>query len=40
VPVDSTSGTDFLLSDCSGDSATDTEDIVSEITAEAGVDSA
>jgi hypothetical protein len=30
VPADSTSGTDFLLSDCSGDSAADTEHTVSE----------
>jgi hypothetical protein len=35
VPADSTYGTDSLLTGCSGDSAADTEDIVSEIAAEA-----
>jgi hypothetical protein len=40
VPADSASGTDFLQSDCSGDSAADTEDTISETTVEAGADSA
>jgi hypothetical protein len=40
VPVDSASGTDLLLTDCSGDSATGTEGTASETVAEAGTDSA
>jgi hypothetical protein len=39
VPADSTYGTDSLLTGCSGDSAADTEDIVSEIAAEAAAHS-
>jgi hypothetical protein len=40
VPVDSASRTDFLLSDCSGDSVADAEGTTSKTTAEAGADSA
>jgi hypothetical protein len=40
VPADSASGTDFLLTDCSGDSATGAKNTASETTAEAGADSA
>jgi hypothetical protein len=40
VLVDSASGTDFLLSDCYGDSATDAGGTASETAAEAGTDSA
>jgi hypothetical protein len=40
VPVDSTSRTDFLLSDCSGDTAADVEGTASKTTVEAGADSA
>jgi hypothetical protein len=40
VPADSASGTDFLLSDCSCDSAADAEGTASKTTAEAGADSA
>jgi hypothetical protein len=40
VPADSTSGTDFLLTDCSGDSAADARGTASETAAEAGADSA
>jgi hypothetical protein len=40
VPADSASGTDFLLTDCSGDSAAGAEGTSSETTGEAGVDSA
>jgi hypothetical protein len=40
VPADSAFRTNFLLSDCSGDSAADTEDTISETAAEAGADSA
>jgi hypothetical protein len=39
VPADSASGTDSLLTGCSGDSAADTEVTVSEIAAEVGADS-
>jgi hypothetical protein len=39
VPADSASGTDSLLTGCSGDSAVDTEGTVSEIAAEVGADS-
>jgi hypothetical protein len=38
VPVDSASGTDLLLNDCSGDSAADAEGTTSETAAEAGAD--
>jgi hypothetical protein len=40
VSADSASGTDFLLSHCSGDSAADAEGAASETTAEAGANSA
>jgi hypothetical protein len=40
VPADSASGTDFLLSDCFGDTAADAEGTVSKTTAEVGADSA
>jgi hypothetical protein len=40
VLADSASGTDFLLTDCSGDSASGDEGTASETTAEAGADSA
>jgi hypothetical protein len=40
VPADSTSGTDSLLTDCYGDSATDAEGTASETAAEADADSA
>jgi hypothetical protein len=40
VLADSASGTDFLLIDCSGDSAAGAEGTVSETAAEAGADSA
>jgi hypothetical protein len=40
VPTDSASGTDLLLTDCSGDSAADAEGTASETTVEAGADSA
>jgi hypothetical protein len=41
VPADSTSGTDLLLTDCSGDSAADVEDTAFETTdAEVGAGSA
>jgi hypothetical protein len=40
VPADSASRTDFLLTDCSGDSAADAEGTASETVAEAGTDSA
>jgi hypothetical protein len=40
VPVDSASGTDFLLTDCSSDSAAGAEGTASETVAEAGADSA
>jgi hypothetical protein len=40
VPADSASGTDFLLTDCSGDSTAGAEGTASEIAAEAGADSA
>jgi hypothetical protein len=40
VPVDSASGTDFLLTDCSGNSAADAEGTTSETAIEAGADSA
>jgi hypothetical protein len=40
VPANSASGTDFLLTDCSGDSAADVEGTTSETAAEAGVASA
>jgi hypothetical protein len=40
VPADSASITDFLLTDCSGDSAAGAGDTASEIAAEAGADSA
>jgi hypothetical protein len=40
VPADSASGTDFLLTDCSGDSATDAGGTASETAAEASADSA
>jgi hypothetical protein len=39
VPADSASGTHFLLSECSSDSAADAEDTASETVAEAGADS-
>ena len=38
VPADSASGTDFLLTGCSSDSAADTEGTVSELAAEVGAD--
>jgi hypothetical protein len=38
VPADSASGTDFLLTDCFGDSAADAEGIASETAAEVGAD--
>jgi hypothetical protein len=40
VPTDSASGTDFLLTDCSGDSAAGAEGTASKTAAEAGADSA
>jgi hypothetical protein len=40
VHVNSASGTDFLLTDCSGNSAADAGGTASETTAEAGADSA
>jgi hypothetical protein len=40
VSADSASGTDFLLSDYSGDSAADAGGTASETTTEAGADSA
>jgi hypothetical protein len=40
VLVDSASGTDFLLTDCSGSSAADVEGTASETAAEVGADSA
>jgi hypothetical protein len=40
VPADSASGTDFLLSDCSANSAADAKGTASETVAEAGADSA
>ena len=40
MPTDSASGTDFLLSDCSGDSTADAGGTASETTAEADADSA
>jgi hypothetical protein len=40
VPDASASGTDFLLSGCSGDSTADAGGTASETTAEAGTDSA
>jgi hypothetical protein len=40
VPADSAFGTDFLLTDCSGNSAVDAEGTASETAAEAGTDSA
>jgi hypothetical protein len=40
VPADSASETDFLMSDCSGDSAADDEGTASETAAEAGANSA
>jgi hypothetical protein len=40
VPTDSASGIDFLLIDCSGDSAADVEGTASKTVAEAGADSA
>jgi hypothetical protein len=39
VPADSASGTDFLLTNCSSDSATDVEGTASETAAEADTDS-
>jgi hypothetical protein len=39
VPADSASGTDFLLTDYSGDSAADAEGTASKTAAEVGVDS-
>jgi hypothetical protein len=39
VPADSASGTDLLLTDCSGDSAAGAEGTASETVAEAGADS-
>ena len=38
--ADSTSETDFLLTDCSGNSVVDAEGTASETAAEAGADSA
>jgi hypothetical protein len=40
VPADSASGTNFLLSDCSGDTTADAKGIASETAAEAGTNSA
>jgi hypothetical protein len=40
MPADSAFGTDFLLSDYSGDTAADAEGIVSKTAAEVGADSA
>jgi hypothetical protein len=40
VPADSASGTDLLLTGCSGDSTTGAEGTASKTTAEAGADSA
>jgi hypothetical protein len=40
VPADLASRTDFLLSDCSGDSAAGAEGTASKTAAEAGADSA
>jgi hypothetical protein len=40
VPADSASGTDFLLSGCSNDSAAGAGDTTSETADEAGADSA
>ena len=40
MPTDSASGIDFLLIDCSGDSAADVEGTASKTVAEAGADSA
>jgi hypothetical protein len=40
VPADSATGTDFLLSNCSGDSVADAEGTASKTTAEAGANSA
>jgi hypothetical protein len=40
VPADSASGTDFLLSDCSSDSATGVGGTASETATEPGADSA
>jgi hypothetical protein len=40
VPADSASRTDFLLSDCSGDSVADTGGTALETAAEAGANSA
>jgi hypothetical protein len=40
VPADSASGTDFLLTDCSGDSTASAGGTASETAAEAGADSA
>jgi hypothetical protein len=40
VPTDSASGTDFLLSDCSDDSAADAGGPASKTAAEVGADSA
>jgi hypothetical protein len=40
VPTDSASRTDFLLTDCSGDSATGAEGTASETAAEASAGSA
>jgi hypothetical protein len=40
VPAGSTSGTDFLLTDCSSDFAADAKGTASETAAEAGTDSA
>jgi hypothetical protein len=39
VPADSASRTDFLLTDCSGDSVAGAENTASETTAEVGADS-
>jgi hypothetical protein len=39
VPADFASGTDFLLTGCSGDSAADTEGTISEPAVEVGADS-
>ena len=40
VPADSTSGTDLLLTGCSGDSAAEAKGTTSKTAAEAGADSA
>jgi hypothetical protein len=40
VPADSASGTDFLLTNCSGDFAVDAGGTVSKTAAEVGADSA